>query len=71
MMASLAQANTGTAMLIASVHTLASLIAGIGMAWIVYRYLGLRFLRLAWLNLDAVWGASLVLAGAAGVALAL
>jgi hypothetical protein len=43
--------------------------AGIGMAWIVYRYLGLRFLRRAWLNLDAVWGASLVLAGAAGIGL--
>jgi hypothetical protein len=53
--------------LVAAVHALASLFAGIGMAWIVYRYLGLRFLRLAWLNLDAVWGASLVLAGAAGI----
>jgi hypothetical protein len=28
-------------------------------------------LRRAWLNLDAVWGASLVLAGAAGIGLAL
>lgn len=36
---------------------------------IVYRYLGLRFLRRAWLDLDRVWGASLVLAGAAGIAL--
>jgi hypothetical protein len=63
----LARANTGTAVLVAAVHALASLFAGIGMAWIVYRYLGLRFLRLAWLNLDAVWGASLVLAGAAGI----
>ena len=37
----------------------------------VYRYLGLRFLRRAWLNPDLVWGASLVLAGGAGIALAL
>jgi hypothetical protein len=49
------------------VHALAGLLAGIGMAWAVYRYLGLSFLRRAWLNLDAVWGASLVLAGAAGI----
>src|SRR5206468_1700862 len=45
--------------------------AGIGMAWAVYRYLGWQFVRRAWLNLDAIWGASLVLAGAAGVGLAM
>jgi hypothetical protein len=69
MMSSMAQANLGTAILIAALHTLATVLAGIGMAWIVYRYLGLRFLRRAWLNLDVVWGASLVLAGAAGIGL--
>jgi hypothetical protein len=52
------------------VHSLATLLAGIVMALLVYRYLGLRFLRLAWLDLDRAWGASLVLAGAAGMALA-
>jgi hypothetical protein len=67
----LAQATMGTAVLVAVVHTLATLLAGIGMAWIVYRYLGLSFLRRAWLNLDAVWGASLVVAGAAGIGLAM
>jgi hypothetical protein len=67
----LAQATLRTAALVAVVHTLATLLAGIGIAWIVYRYLGLQFLRRAWLNLDAVWGASLVLAGAAGVGLAI
>ena len=66
----LAQATLGTAVLVAVVHTLATLLAGIGIAWIVYRYLGLQFLRRAWLNLDAVWGASLVIAGAAGIGLA-
>lgn len=66
----LARSNVGTALLVATVHALASLLAGIGMAWVVYRYLGLRFVRRAWLNLDAVWGASLVLAGATGVVLA-
>lgn len=70
-MAYMARSNLGTAMLVAAVHTFATILAGIGMAWLVYRYLGLRFLRRAWLNLDLVWAASLVLAGAAGIALAL
>ena len=67
----LARANLDTALLVATVHTLASLLAGIGMAWVVYRYLGLHFLRRAWVNLDAAWGASLVVAGATGIVLAL
>ncbi len=67
----LAQSNVATAIVVAAVHTLAMMLAGIGMAWAVYRYLGLRFLRRAWLDLDLVWGASLVIAGAAGAAMAL
>jgi hypothetical protein len=47
------------------------MLAGLAMAWAVYRYLGLQFLRRAWLDLDRVWGASLVIAGTAGVAVAL
>ena len=67
----MARSNVGTAVLVATVHTLATILAGIAMAWVVYRYLGLRFLRRAWLNLDLVWGTSLFLAGAAGVGLAI
>ena len=67
----MARSNVGTAVLVATVHTLATILAGIAMAWVVYRYLGLRFLRRAWFNLDLVWGASLFLAGAAGVGLAI
>jgi hypothetical protein len=67
----LAQSNVATAVAVAAVHTLTMMLAGIAMAWAVYRYLGLQFLRRAWFNLDLVWGASLVVAGAAGVALAL
>ena len=70
-MSSLAQANVATAIAVSSVHTLAMVIAGLVMAWIVYRYLGLRFLRSAWFNLDALWGASLIVAGVAGVAMAI
>jgi hypothetical protein len=66
----LAQSNVATAVAVAAAHTLAMMLAGIGMAWAVYRYLGLQFLRRAWFDLDLVWGASLVIAGAAGVGVA-
>jgi hypothetical protein len=67
----LAQTNVTTAVVVAAVHTLAMMTAGLGMAWAVYRYLGLPFLRRVWLDLDRVWGGSLVIAGAAGIAIAL
>ena len=66
----LAQSNVATAVAVAAVHTLAMMLAGLAVAWAVYRYLGLQFLRRAWFDLDAVWGLSLVIAGAAGIALA-
>ena len=67
----LARSGTATALAVATVHTLAMMLAGMAMAWAVYRYLGLQFLRRAWFNLDAAWAASLVVAGAAGVWMAL
>ena len=66
----IARSNVATAVAVAAVHTLAMMLAGLAVAWAVYRYLGLQFLRRAWLDLDRVWGASLVIAGAAGIALA-
>jgi hypothetical protein len=63
----LAQSTVATATLVAAVHSLAMLLAGLGMAWTVYRFLGLGVLRRAWLNLDLLWGASLAIAGAAGI----
>ena len=66
----LARSNVATAVAVAAVHTLAMVLAGITMAWAVYRYLGLAFLRRVWLDLDVVWGASLVVAGLAGAAMA-
>ncbi len=71
LMATLARSTLVTALAVSVVHTLAMLLAGLCMAWMVYRWLGLRVLRSAWLNLDTAWGASLVVAGAAGVWLAL
>lgn len=63
----LARSDVATAVSVAVVHTLAMMLAGVAMAFAVYRWLGLKFLRLAWFNLDAVWGASLVVAGGAGI----
>ena len=60
----------GTALIVSALHTLVMLGAGLVVAWIVYRYVGLRMLTRGWLNLDVVWGASLVIAGAASMAIA-
>jgi multisubunit Na+/H+ antiporter MnhB subunit len=38
--------------------------AGGILAWLVYRYLGLKFLSRSWFNLDATWASSLILVGA-------
>lgn len=71
LMTSLVRSGIPVAILVAAVHTLAMLLTGLGMAWMTYRYLGLNFLRRAWLNLDQVWAASLIAAGGAGIALAM
>ncbi len=63
----LARSGLATALAIAGLHTAAMMTAGLAMAWAVYRYLGLGFLRRTWFNLDLAWAGSLVLAGAAGV----
>ena len=66
-MDTLARSDVATALAVAGVHTIAMMAAGLVMAYAVYRWLGLQFLRRAWFNLDRVWGASLAIAGAAGV----
>lgn len=64
----LIQASVGMAVVVAVVHVVAMIAAGGGLAWLVYRYLGLRFLSRSWFNLDTVWAVSLIVVG--GVALA-
>ncbi len=58
-----------TSLAVAAVHTIAMVLGAGFMAWIVYRWVGLRLISRAWLNLDAVWAASLVLTGVASCAL--
>ena len=47
------------------VHTMAYLFVMTLTAWVVYRKLGLAFLRTAWVNLDWVWAGALVITGLA------
>lgn len=65
----LISANLGMAMLVSIVHAAAMIAAGGCLAWLVYRYLGLKFVSRSWFNLDNVWAVSLVLVG--GIALVL
>jgi hypothetical protein len=67
----LIDANLSMAVLVSIVHAGAMIAAGGCVAWLVYRYLGLKFVSRSWFNLDAVWAASLVLVGAVALALGL
>lgn len=66
---SIINANLGMALLVSVVHTLAMVLAGGLLAWLVYRYLGLKFVSQSWFNLDALWAMSLVLVGALSLVL--
>jgi hypothetical protein len=50
-------------------HTLGYLLVAGAVAFIVYRKLGLRLLRRAWINLDLIWAAALVLTAVLTIAL--
>jgi hypothetical protein len=56
------------AALVSVVHSLAMITAGGFLAWLVYRYLGLKFVSRSWFNLDATWAVSLILVGALSLA---
>ena len=45
----------------------AMIAAGGSIAWLVYRYLGLKFLSQSWFNLDGFWAVSLILIGCIGL----
>ena len=47
------------------------IVAGGLLAWLVYRYLGLKFVSRSWFNLDATWAFSLILVGALSLAISL
>jgi hypothetical protein len=64
----LMNANLGMAVLVSVVHATAMIAAGGCSAWLVYRYLGLKFVSRSWFNLDATWALSLILVGALSLA---
>ena len=63
--------NLVMAVLVSLVHGAAMIAAGGAFAWLVYRYLGLKFVSRSWFNLDATWALSLVLVGALSLAFSL
>jgi hypothetical protein len=67
----LINANVGMAALVSVVHSVAMIAAGGFLAWLVYRYLGLKFVSRSWFNLDATWAFSLILVGALSLAITL
>jgi hypothetical protein len=69
--ARLINTNLGTAVLVSVVHSAAMIAAGGCAAWLVYRYLGLKFLARSWFNLDAAWAVSLILVGAIAIVISL
>jgi hypothetical protein len=67
----LINANLSMAVLVSVVHSVAMIAAGGFLAFLVYRYLGLKFVSRSWFNLDATWAFSLVLVGALSLAISL
>ncbi len=59
--------SSATAVLVSLVHTISMVIAGGVIAFLVYGWLGLKFLSRSWFNLDFLWAISLILIGAIGL----
>jgi hypothetical protein len=51
------------AVLVSVTHSIAMIAAAGCLAWLVYRYLGLKFVSRSWFNLDTAWAVSLILVG--------
>jgi len=68
-MSELMRSDVATSIAVSMIHTIAMVAAGGAMAWIVYRWVGLKLLRSAWLNLESVWAASLIVTGLVSVTL--
>jgi len=60
--------NLGMAVLTSVVHSASMIAAGGLSAWLVYRYLGLKFMQRSWFNLETSWAVSLILVGAIALA---
>jgi hypothetical protein len=56
------------ALLAVGVHTAAMLAVAGAVAFAVFRWVGVAFLRRGWINLDLIWACALILAGFGSVA---
>jgi hypothetical protein len=63
--------GAGAALLGIGAHTAAMFLVMAGMAWAVYRWVGLTILRTHWINFDLLWAAALLLTGGIALVLAL
>jgi hypothetical protein len=61
--AALMATDTSRALMVAVLHTLAMAASGGVVAMGVYYWLGLKFLKKSWFNLDVVWALSLIIVG--------
>ena len=67
----LISANLGMALLVSLTHSVAMIVTGGCLAWLVYRHLGLKFVSSSWFNLDTAWALSLILVGTVALAVSL
>jgi hypothetical protein len=67
----LINADLRMAVLVSIIHSVAMIGTGGFWAWLVYRYLGLKFVSRSWFNLDATWAFSLILVGALSLAISM
>jgi hypothetical protein len=67
----LVNASLTMAVLVSVTHSIAMIAAGGCSAWLVYRYLGLKFISRSWFNLDTAWAVSLILVGAIALVLSI
>jgi hypothetical protein len=58
-----AAASPLTGVVMIAVHTLGYVVTMLAVALVVYTKLGVGFLRHAWINVDVVWAAALIVAG--------
>ncbi|MFK7874929.1 MAG: hypothetical protein AB8B71_04000 [Paracoccaceae bacterium] len=60
---SLMSSNVSLAFFVATAHTASMVLAGGVLAWVMYVWLGLKFLSKTWFNLDVIWALSLIFVG--------
>jgi hypothetical protein len=60
--------SVGLALLAAFVHAVVMIVTAGAIAWLVYRYFGLRLLSRSWINLDLIWAVFLIVVGVIAIA---